>query len=158
VNLYSLSLSDRSKLRAENVGIVFQRFHLIPYLSVVDNIRASVLARSVENDIDRAERLVEKLGLETRKHHVPSALSVGEQQRTAVARALFQSPKLLLADEPTGNLDSENARRILEVLSEFADEGGSVVMVTHEKDALAFAGRHLEMRDGKIMVTGEKAC
>jgi putative ABC transport system ATP-binding protein len=149
-NMYSMSSSERAGFRVKNIGIVFQQFYLIPYFSVLDNIRSSVLAEYVKNDIERAETLIKRFNLEHRKHHVPSALSIGEQQRTAMARALFHSPGILLADEPTGNLDPDNAQKVLEAFKEFTDDGGIVVMVTHEKDALAFAGRKLKMRNGKI--------
>ena len=138
VEPYKLSLEERAAFRANTVGFVFQQFHLVPYLDVLDNVLAPSLA-SGRKDWKRAEALVEQFGLTHRAHHTPSALSTGERQRAAMARALYNEPKVLLADEPTGNLDPENAAIVLKQLVAFADQGGAVLMVTHASDASSVA-------------------
>ncbi len=153
VSPYQLSPNQRAKFRAENVGFVFQQFHLIPYLSVMNNILAPTLAISGESKSKKtkqAEELLQQFGLEERQHHLPSQLSIGERQRTALARALLNRPKLLLADEPTGNLDSENAEIVLKHLQEFASHGGAVLLVTHDDRAVSFAQRTIYLRNGKM--------
>ena len=149
-NPYDLGAEARAGFRARHIGFVFQQFHLIPFLDVLDNVRVCELAAGDQSIDDRARDLLEKFGLSDRLHHVPSKLSVGEQQRVALARALVQEPKLLLADEPTGNLDSDNAEILLGHLSEFAEKGGAVLMVTHDDRAKAAAKRSVEVKDGKI--------
>lgn len=153
-NPYELSPGKRSAFRAENIGFVFQQFHLIPYLDVLDNLLVSDLAPvSAPPTREAAEDLLAQFQLDHRKHHVPSQLSVGEQQRVALARALIGKPKLLLADEPTGNLDEENSRIILDHLSRFAGGGGAVLMVTHDDRAREAAARAIEMKGGEIRVS-----
>jgi putative ABC transport system ATP-binding protein len=156
-NPYSLNPDARAAFRAGHVGFVFQQFHLIPFLDVLDNVLICELAgingSEGDNDLrERARALLEKFNLGHRMDHVPSKLSIGEQQRVALARALLREPKLILADEPTGNLDTENSEIILKHLSEFAASGeGAVLMVTHDDRAKAAASRALEMADGKIV-------
>ena len=133
--MYALTSEQRAAFRAKHIGYVFQQLHLIPYLSVLDNVLLSTLAQSVPDAEARAEELLALFKLVDRKGHVPSTLSVGEQQRVALARALLHQPAIVFADEPTGNLDPENAGIILNALSEFADAGGAVVMVTHDPAA-----------------------
>ncbi|MCL4109439.1 UNVERIFIED_CONTAM: hypothetical protein GTU68_043667 [Idotea baltica] len=149
---YSLGPEARAAFRGEHIGFVFQQFHLIPYLDIRDNILVNELASPTGDDLsERADALLEKFQLCHRKHHVPSRLSVGEQQRAALARALMRDPKLILADEPTGNLDSENSAIILDHLSEFAESGGAVLMVTHDDRARAAAKRGMELAAGKLV-------
>ncbi len=131
-NLLNISPGQRAKKRASLVGFVFQRFHLIPYLNVEQNIMASCLARSVENSTQRCDELLQRLGLESRRYHIPAKLSAGEQQRVALGRALMNRPAMLIADEPTGNLDEENAEQLLELLKDFAKEGGTLLIATHD--------------------------
>ena len=156
-NPYALSPDARAAFRAAHVGFVFQQFHLIPFLDVLDNVLICELAglNGDEKDAglrDRARALLEKFNLGHRMDHVPSKLSIGEQQRVALARALLREPKLILADEPTGNLDAENSEVILKHLSEFAASGdGAVLMVTHDDRAKDAASRSLEMAEGKIV-------
>ena len=149
-NPYDLPPEARSRFRAERIGFVFQEFYLVPYLSVVENIMAPVLARPHADAAGRARELVRRFRLDDRADHVPAALSTGERQRVALARALFHEPGLLLADEPTGNLDEENAERVLSHLAAFAESGGTVVMVTHHAEASGSAGRVLEMEAGTL--------
>jgi putative ABC transport system ATP-binding protein len=149
-NPYILSPDKRSKLRSELIGFVFQQFHLIPYLTVQENIIAPSLASNVNNTEVRAEELISKFGLESREDHLPSQLSTGEKQRTALARALFNKPKVIMADEPTGNLDDDNADIVLNHLRDYVEEGGSVLLVTHSARAADYATRTLNMKDGSI--------
>ncbi|MEM7011931.1 MAG: ABC transporter ATP-binding protein [Verrucomicrobiota bacterium] len=151
-NPYELDAEARAAFRGEHIGFVFQQFHLISYLDVIDNVLVGELAEGSGADLnDRARQLLTQFNLGHRLHHTPSALSVGEQQRVALARALLRSPKLVLADEPTGNLDSENSEIILNHLAEFAKEDGAVLMVTHDDRAKSAATRSLELAEGKIV-------
>ncbi len=148
---YALGAEARAAFRALQVGFVFQQFHLIPYLDVLDNVLVGELAGTGGDHRERARELLDTFQLGHRLHHVPSKLSIGEQQRVALARAFLRSPRLILADEPTGNLDGENAAIILEHLRGFADSGsGAVLMVTHDDRARAAASRSVEMRDGRL--------
>src|SRR5206468_6803720 len=122
-------------------GFVFQQFHLVPYLSVFDNVLTPALAQALPDAHNHAGELIERFGLSARAHHVPAELSTGERQRTALARALLKRPRLLLADEPTGNLDAENGRLVLAKLAEHAKAGGAVLLVTHDAQAAAQAHR-----------------
>lgn len=149
-DLYSLGQDGRAQFRAENIGFVFQQFHLIPYLDVRDNILAASLATARAED-ERVDELLEIFGLQQRAHHVPAALSTGEKQRTAMARALLNNPKLILADEPTGNLDQDNAEALLEQLSGFSGKGGAVLLVTHDARVDNHAGRTIEISDGNLV-------
>jgi putative ABC transport system ATP-binding protein len=151
-NPYALSPNERAKFRGERVGFVFQQFYLIPYLDVLDNVLVCELAgeKRAGGLRERAEGLLEKFQLNHRLHHVPSALSVGEQQRVALARAMLRDPKLLLADEPTGNLDPENAAILLENLAGYARDGGAVLMVTHDEKAREAADRAVRLDAGVI--------
>ncbi len=147
-DLYALSSEERAQRRSRRIGFVFQQFHLVPYLDVVDNILAPSLAGYEGDPRPRAEELLERFGLGHRRDHPPSELSVGERQRVALARALLQRPQLLLADEPTGNLDAANGAKVMECLEEFAREGGAVMVVTHDpahatNDALRLEGGRL---------------
>jgi len=148
---YPASPDRRARFRAEGIGFVFQQFHLIPYLSVLENILCPALARGEQGDRDRAGELIEKFQLTHRQDHVPAKLSVGERQRTALSRALYNAPKILLADEPTGNLDEENSDLVIKALREFADGGGAVLMVTHDPAATSRADRILTMREGRMI-------
>ena len=147
---YALSLDDRAHFRASHVGFVFQQFHLVPYLDVLDNIMAPGLA-SGRKHRQRALDLVHEFGLDERKHHTPNTLSTGERQRTAMARALYNEPKVILADEPTGNLDPENAEIVLQRLVDFANAGGAVLMVSHDDHATSFAHRVIRMAHGTLL-------
>ncbi|MBL4884334.1 MAG: ABC transporter ATP-binding protein [Planctomycetaceae bacterium] len=148
---YELSANARARFRAENIGFVFQQFHLIPYLNILDNVTAPAIALDGKDVQERARELIAKFGLEHRMHHVPAELSSGERQRTALARALLNEPKLLLADEPTGNLDRENAEAVLDHLKEFAASGGAVMLVTHDQLAVEAADVVHTIDTGKLV-------
>ena len=149
-NPYALSPEQRARFRAGHIGFVFQQFHLVPYLSVLDNVLAPSLALSSNGARPRAEELIARLGLAPRLHHVPAELSTGERQRVALARALLNKPKLLLADEPTGNLDAESATAVLDQLAVFAQAGGSVLLATHDNAAAARASRIIRLKAGQL--------
>lgn len=145
-NPYALNSDERACFRASSVGFVFQQFYLVPYLSVLDNVLAPTVASKRAGSLDRAQKLISEFGLSDRITHMPSELSTGERQRTALARALLNEPKLLLADEPTGNLDCDNSEIVLGHLSAFAQAGGSVLLVTHEESAKKRGGRLVELQ------------
>ncbi|MCY3019233.1 MAG: ABC transporter ATP-binding protein [Planctomycetota bacterium] len=138
---YAMSPEARARFRAAHTGFVFQQFHLVPYLSVLDNVLCPALALRTPDARRRAEELIEHFGLAHRKDHEPAKLSTGERQRTALARALLNKPKLLLADEPTGNLDADNGAAVLGYLAEFAKAGGAVLLVTHDPRVATYASR-----------------
>jgi putative ABC transport system ATP-binding protein len=149
-NLYTLSSDQRAIFRAEHIGFVFQQFHLIPYFTVFENILSPEAALITPNANKRARDLMEKFQLTSRQHHYPSELSTGEQQRTALARALLNNPEIILADEPTGNLDEANAEVVFGFFKEFSRSGGAVLLVTHDARAAAHVQRTITMKDGVI--------
>lgn len=144
-DVYELSPGARARFRARNIGFVFQQFHLVPYLSVFDNVLTPTLAAGTSRAGIRAEELLQRFGLGERMDHVPAQLSTGERQRAALARALLPQPRLLLADEPTGNLDTANGEAVLASLAEFARAGGGVLLVTHDVRVAEFADRILDL-------------
>jgi putative ABC transport system ATP-binding protein len=151
-DIYRLSPEEMAGFRAGNIGFVFQQYHLIPYLTVFENVNIPALAHGKDASAARAEQLIDDLGLRNRMHHTPSELSAGEKQRTALARALLYDPKVILADEITGNLDQKNARIVLEKLKTFTKSGGTVLLVTHDEKAFAYADRIIEMKNNKLKV------
>ena len=155
-DIYDLDARQRAEFRASSIGFVFQMFHLIPYLDVLENVLLGISNRSVsgDRDRDRAEQLIKRLGICSRKTHRPSELSAGERQRAAIARAFINKPKLILADEPTGNLDSENASEVVGHLADYRAEGGTVIMVTHGSAADQTADRIIRMENGGFVLAG----
>ena len=148
---YELDPEQRSQLRARMIGFVFQQFNLIPYLTVRQNILAASLAMPGRKGAERASSLIDRFGLADRADHVPAQLSTGERQRTALARALLNEPKVILADEPTGNLDEDNAQTVFGYLSQYVSDGGCVLLVTHDARAAAHATRTIQMNAGQIV-------
>jgi len=144
-DLYTLDSARRGMFRRDNIGFVFQMFHLLPYLNVRDNIALGAPQQKAAIDA-----LLGRLGLVERARHKPGALSAGEKQRVAVARALLRKPALILADEPTGNLDPDNARLIMQYLHEFQQGGGTVVLVTHGDDADQYATQSVRLARGAL--------
>jgi putative ABC transport system ATP-binding protein len=144
-----LSDADLNRFRAEKIGFVFQQFHLIPYLTALENI---MLAQYFHSMTDQAEALeaLERVGLADRAHHLPAHLSGGEQQRVCIARALINDPKIILADEPTGNLDAQNEEIVLRLLREFHQQGHTIVMVTHDPVVARLADRRVDLHHGRI--------
>ena len=151
-DLYAQRPARRAALRAAGIGFVFQQFHLLPYLNVRDNILVPALTGDAAALRPRALALAEQFGLSHRLDHRPAALSTGERQRVAFARALLRQPRVLLADEPTGNLDQENAAVVLRHLDEFAQAGGAVLLATHDPRAAALATRRWRLERGQLLV------
>jgi putative ABC transport system ATP-binding protein len=148
----ALSDDELSRLRNRSIGFVFQSFHLIPHLTVAENVETPLLYEGapVAEWRPRAQRALERVGLAARRDHRPSELSGGEAQRAAIARALVTSPRLLLADEPTGNLDSATGEEIAALLDELHARGTTVVIVTHNEALARRAGRVVRLRDGRV--------
>ncbi|MBA2174843.1 ABC transporter ATP-binding protein [Halobacillus locisalis] len=152
-DLRKLNLKELADFRFEHIGFVFQQYHLLPTLTALENVMAPLLSRKVSYDKrKRAEQLLEEVGLATKLHSLPSQLSGGQQQRVAVARALIHEPHWLLADEPTGNLDTETGEMIFDLLHKLNKEKGcGVIFVTHEPELAVRAGRMIEMKDGHVI-------
>ena len=145
---------DLDDYRARQIGFIFQAFYLLPTLRAMENVQVPMLAVSgnSNNRAERAEALLRELGLEHRLTQYPNELSAGERQRVAIARALANGPSMLLADEPTGNLDSVNSARIMEILTGIQKKRGmTLIIVTHENDIANAAPRHIRVRDGRIV-------
>jgi putative ABC transport system ATP-binding protein len=150
-DVYKLSADARAAFRARHIGFVFQQFHLIPYLNVCENILAPAAALCTPEVERRARELLERFGLKDRDRHYPAELSTGERQRACFARALLHQPSLLLADEPTGNLDGDNACIALDAMADFAAGGGMVLLVTHDERAAARARLVCRMKQGRLL-------
>jgi len=153
VEITSLREDELAQLRGKKLGFVFQSYHLIPTLTAFENVLLPMEFNGSSNGaIDRAEHLLENVGLTERRDHYPVQLSGGEQQRVALARAFVMRPAVLLADEPTGNLDSENGRHVLELLMRLnREEGTTLVLVTHDEMMASHAERRIVLRDGKVV-------
>lgn len=151
-SLYDLSPNQRAEVRRQKVGFVFQTFNLVPYLTALENVQIPLyLAGLTPNDQrEKAAKLLDRVGLGDRLDHKPSELSVGQQQRVALARVLANGPEVILADEPTGNLDPETSTQILDLLDELNRDGRTIVMVTHDPRAAARAKRMLTLNAGRI--------
>jgi len=147
-----LSDKERSRVRNEKIGFIFQSFNLIPELDVFDNVDVPLRYRGFDaaERRGRIERSIEMVGLASRLHHLPAQLSGGQQQRVAIARALAGEPRFLLADEPTGNLDSHMADSVLDLLGEINEAGTTIIMVTHELSLADRAKRNIFVRDGQV--------
>src|SRR5256885_12570448 len=148
-DLGELSGSELNRFRAEKIGFVFQQFHLIPYLTALENV---MLAQYFHSMTDKEESLeaLDRVGLRDRAHHLPAQLSGGEQQRVCIARALINDPSIILADEPTGNLDAKNEEIVLKLLRELHRQSRTIVMVTHDPVVARLADRRIELHHGKI--------
>ncbi|MBU2882759.1 ABC transporter ATP-binding protein [Psychrosphaera sp. B3R10] len=152
VNVGSLSDNERADLRNQKIGFIFQGFNLIPDLSLYENIEVPLRYRGIkaaERKL-RIEECLEKVGLASRAKHLPQQLSGGQQQRVAIARALAGKPRFLLADEPTGNLDSLMARQVMELLENINSEGSTIIMVTHDQELARRAPRNIQVVDGQL--------
>jgi putative ABC transport system ATP-binding protein len=147
-----LNDSERSRLRNEKIGFIFQSFNLIPELDVFDNVDVPLRYRGFDSAErkKRIDRVLDIVGLGSRPKHLPSQLSGGQQQRVAIARALAGEPRFLLADEPTGNLDSNMAESVMDLLTEINDQGTTIIMVTHEPSLAERAQRNIHVRDGQV--------
>ena len=151
--MIGLKEQEKSKVRKRNIGFIFQNFNLIDELSVYDNIELPLIYNNVSSS-DRkkkVETIAERLGISHRLKHYPQQLSGGQQQRVAVARALINDPKIILADEPTGNLDSKNGNEVMELLTDLHAQGSTILMVTHSDYDASFSQRTIFMKDGMVL-------
>ena len=150
ISLYALSVKERTKVRSTKIGFVFQTFNLIPWLTAQENVQIPLVLSgcSVPQQQERAAAMLEKVGLAERMRHKPNELSQGQQQRVALARTLANDPQIILADEPTGNLDPETREQVMEYLTEFHQDGRTIVMVTHDEAAAKFATRTIRLVSG----------
>ena len=150
-SLYEISVKQRSRLRNEQIGFLFQSFNLVPYLSAVENVQLpmSLYGTDRESQLNQAKHLLERFGLGDRMDHKPSELSAGQQQRVAMARTLAMAPRLILADEPTGNLDPESRDLVLQTLHSLCEEGRTIILVTHDAAVSSSAHRVFHISDGR---------
>ena len=144
------SQNSLTKIRREKIGLIFQQFHLIPYLTALENVMVAQYYHSIPDEQEALQAL-ERVGLKDRAKHLPSQLSGGEQQRVCIARALINSPEIILADEPTGNLDEVNEKIVIEILKQLHKEGATIVVVTHDLDVGNVAERKIILEYGKIV-------
>jgi len=147
-DIYAMSERERARFRAENIGFVFQMFHLVPYLNIIENVLLPTGVRTGPSGRADARELLKRLNLSEREYHKPFELSAGESQRTAIARAFLNQPRIILADEPTGNLDPVNEGQIIGHLADFHHGGGTVIVVTHGMVADQYADRIIHLREG----------
>jgi putative ABC transport system ATP-binding protein len=152
IDISDLSESEVAAVRGKKIGFVFQQFNLIPTISAEQNVSLPLLFQGVptKERSKRAKDLLKQVGLGDRTHHKPSELSGGQQQRVAIARALANKPPIILADEPTGNLDTKTGKEIMNLLQELHKSGRTIILVTHDKSLIKFAQRVIYLRDGKI--------
>lgn len=151
-DIYALSPNDRSRFRGKHIGFLFQRFHLIPYLTAMENVMVPLLLQGEEGDAasEKATQLLTRVGLEQRANHKPGEMSVGQQQRVALARMLANDPPVILADEPTGNLDPQTGGAIIGFLLELNKAGKTIVMVTHTPEAARMTSRTIRLHNGAL--------
>ena len=156
IDVYDLSQEKQADFRREFLGFVFQSFHLIPYLTVIENVMLPLTTINISRKQKRsmAKDTLVTVGLERKWMRLPSEISGGEKERVAVARAIINEPPILLADEPTGNLDTRNTHELMELLCRLNEKGTTVVMVTHSAECAAYAGRIMNVADGKLMQAG----
>jgi putative ABC transport system ATP-binding protein len=156
--VYDATATQRAQLRLQKIGFVFQTFNLVPYLSALENVQVPLMlaGRWTAEHERRAPELLARVGLEGRMQHKPSELSIGQQQRVALARTLANDPAVILADEPTGNLDPQTREQVLDFLAELCDEGRTVIMVTHDPVAAKRASRTIKLADGAV--TSDSGC
>lgn len=152
VNIYALSSGKRAVLRRQKIGIIYQSYNLIPTLTVEENMILPLLLDKRVPDKEELEKLLELLQLQDRRKHLPSQLSGGQQQRTAIGRVLLEKPSVLLADEPTGNLDSRNTEEVMKILKEANEKSGqTILLITHDEQIGNMAKRKIILKDGKIL-------
>ncbi|MGB3647481.1 MAG: ABC transporter ATP-binding protein [Desulfobulbales bacterium] len=154
LDIYKLSSEQRADLRSEYIGVIFQSFQLIPYLTVLENVKLpmAITGRKAKEQDKMARDVLARVGLATKADRLPDQLSGGEQERVAIARAIVNKPPILLADEPTGNLDSTTADEIMNLLKELNAEGQTIIMVTHNPEACKHTARTIQVKDGSCYV------
>jgi len=154
----AIGRGERARLRATRIGFVFQAFNLLPKLTVLDNVVLPLIygRMHVKDKNELGIQVLQRVGMEHRATHTPGQLSGGERQRVAIARSLINQPRLILADEPTGNLDSKNRGRIMELFASLMEEGITLALVTHDDEVAAYAKRRIRMQDGRIVEDSEK--
>jgi putative ABC transport system ATP-binding protein len=158
IPIYKLPLEKLADFRREYLGFIFQSFQLIPYLTVIENVMLplSITEKSNREQMKMAEEILERIGLKGKGKRLPDQLSGGEQERLAIARALVNSPPILLADEPTGNLDSKTGKEIMALFKTLNQDGQTIVMVTHNPENTAFSTQTIFLRDGRVEENGTK--
>ena len=149
-NITKESQNSLTKIRREKIGLIFQQFHLIPYLTALENVMVAQYYHSIPDEQEALQAL-ERVGLKDRAKHLPSQLSGGEQQRVCIARALINSPEIILADEPTGNLDEVNEKIVIDILTQLHEEGSTIIVVTHDLEVGDVAERKIILEYGKIV-------
>ena len=149
MNLNEMNNKTLTEFRRENIGIIFQEYYLIPYLNALENVKVAQFFHSLVDDVS-AKELLEELGLSDRLYHTPSKLSGGEKQRVSIARALINSPSIILADEPTGNLDVATGQKIMKIFQDLRSKGQTIIFVTHDPDLAKYGDRIIKMVDGKV--------
>lgn len=152
-NVSDMSDDELSDIRNREIGFIFQGFNLIPSLTAVENVELPLIYRGVDKKerMELSHKALEKVGLQKRKNHKPAEMSGGQQQRVAIARAIAQAPPIILADEPTGNLDSGSSQEIMQILEELHEEGRTVILITHDDGIASRAKRIIKIIDGKIV-------
>lgn len=156
IDIYSLSEDQRAVFRREYSGMIFQQYHLIPILNARENILVPVAFEKDNDKEKRADKILESMGLSGKADNIPGQLSGGEQQRIAVARAMINNPVIILADEPTGNLDHENSRMIMELLKKLNDDGQTIIMVTHDMECAKYGNKIVTIDDGSVISVKKK--
>ncbi len=153
VNIETLSESDLALLRSKKIGFIFQTFNLIPTLTALENVMLPMIFRGISLNYrkEKARELLEKIGLGERLDHLPNELSGGERQRVAIARALVNNPEVILADEPTGNLDTKRGKEIIEMFKNLSKENKTIILVTHDQELAKYANKIYKLKDGRII-------
>lgn len=159
-SIYDLTVTERAKIRRHTLGFMFQTFNLIPYLTALENVQVPlcIADRPDKEQVNTATELLNKVGLENRMSHRPSELSVGERQRVALARAIANKPSIILADEPTGNLDPGCSEEVFDYFSQLHREGMTIVVVTHDHNAAQYTDRQVEILDGRLREKEKQKC
>ncbi len=157
LDVYALDQDHQADFRRENLGFVFQSFHLVPYLTVLENVMLPLTTKRIsrKKKQEMAGQALNKVGLENKAYRLPNQLSGGEQERVAIARAVVNDPTIILADEPTGNLDSRNSKEVMEVFQSLNTRGATIIMVTHSQEWSRYANRILWISDGLLVRGGE---
>ncbi len=152
-NIQNLSESDLAQVRGKQIGFIFQTFNLIPSLNALENVALPMMFQGVSRSTrtTKAQKLLEQVGLADRMRHLPNQLSGGQRQRVAIARALVNDPEIILADEPTGNLDTKTGDEIMKMLKELNKQGKTIILVTHNPDLTKLANKVIKLKDGKIV-------